>query len=146
MSESKLVLDRVFHATLDAVWAAQSDPELFAKWYGQPGQLTDVDMEFQVGGRWHGTTIFDGGEFKQIGIYTVIEPKTRIEFDFPFEDKPDAPREHMLFTFKEVGDTVEMHFEQSGSNVPPEEYNTGLRHGWMGFFDALTTLVEAPAA
>ena len=52
----------------------------------------------------------------------------------------------MLFTFKQVGDTVEMHFEQSGGNVPLEEYDTGLRKGWTGFFDALTTLVEPAAA
>ncbi len=137
-----LVLNRVFKAPIDKVWEACSDVELFAKWYGSPGKLVDVSMDFKVGGRWKGTTIFDGGKFEQVGIYMVIDPMTRIEFDFPLSTNIDGPREHMTFIFKEVGETVELHFEQSGGNLPQSEYDGGLRDGWTGFFDALTKVVE----
>ena len=49
--EGSLVIERIFDAPVEAVWALWTDPEQFAAWYGPNGASIPVaDMDVRVGG------------------------------------------------------------------------------------------------
>ncbi len=138
-----LTLTRVFNAPIEKVWKALSDPDLFSQWYGAPGKLEDVSIDFKVGGRWDSTTVIGDYRIPQGGVYKVIEAPTHLKYDsLDLDENPSDPHEVMEFRLKEQDGKTEMVFTQSG-NLPPEEYATNLKKGWTGFFDALQKLVEA---
>ena len=139
---SSLTLTRLFDAPVEGVWQAFSDPELLSQWYGSPGKLEDVSIDFRVGGRWDSTTVIGENRIPQGGVYSLIEAPTYLKYDSldPGED-PNGPHEVMEFRLTERDGNAELTFTQSG-NLPPEEYAGGLKDGWTGFFDALQTVVE----
>lgn len=144
--DQKLKLARDFDAPIEKVWEAWSVPEVFAQWYGSPGTLEDVSIDFQVGGKWQATTVIEGGErFPQAGVYTEIEQNIHIRFNFLDPDDPENPEyEIMDVVFESVGQGTKMSFIQTG-NLPAEVYATGLKAGWTGFFDKLTEIVQNQA-
>ena len=79
--ERQIVITRGFDAPRDLVFLCYSKPELLRRWYGLPDWTMIVcDMDFRVGGRWRFVTRSpDGFEMGSQGVYTLIEPTTRIE-------------------------------------------------------------------
>jgi uncharacterized protein YndB with AHSA1/START domain len=141
--DQKLKLVRDFNCPLDRVWEAWKNPEIFALWYGSPGTLEDVTIDFQVDGKWQATTVTaDGTKYPQTGVYTNIEDSHHIRFNFLDPDNPDNPDyEIMDVVFEQTGPVTKMSFIQTG-NLPPEVYATGLKAGWTGFFDKLAEVVK----
>jgi len=139
-----LTLTRVFNAPIEKVWESWSDPELFAQWYGSPGKLTGVTVDFKVGGLWRATTVMpDGGKYPQVGVYRVIDGPTHLQFDFPDpDDIEDSAFEVMDIHLQDLGGKTEMVFHQSGGNLPAEEYAGNLKKGWTGFFNKLAEVIE----
>ena len=71
----------------------------------------------------------------------VAEPK-RLVFALKNPDNPEDPnREIVTVTFEKLGGKTRVVFSQAG-NLPPEQYNKGLKEGWNAFFDRLDTLVK----
>lgn len=136
---NKLELVRAFNAPIEAIWRAWTDKEQFAKWYGSPGKLEEVRMELVVGGAWSCVTVMpDGERSPAVGVYRLINEPKELEFSFlNIEDLGD-PNMHIIL--KEVDGKTEMKFTQSG-NLPKEVYETGLKEGWTGFFDALENVL-----
>lgn len=71
---------REIPATVEQVFAAFSDPERLAKWWGPAGFTNTFDTcEFKKDGRWsyvmHGP---NGGNYRNESVFTEIEPPTRI--------------------------------------------------------------------
>lgn len=144
-NKQQLNLVRIFNAPIEKVWEAWTTPAGWAAWYGKPGNVPEesVEIDLQEGGRWKSTTIYGeekinfGGEFKEIEqnqklVITIDEPA----------DPENTFFETVTVHFKSTEDgKTEMDFTQSG-NLPPEEYDVGLREGWTGFFDALQAYVE----
>ena len=141
--DQKLKLAREFDAPVEKVWEAWKDPEIFAQWYGSPGTLEDVSIDFRVDGKWQATTVLASGEkFPQTGIYTLIDEGHHIRFNFLDPDNPDNPDyEIMDVVFEPLGPRTQMSFIQTG-NLPAEVYATGLKAGWTGFFDKLTEVIK----
>jgi uncharacterized protein YndB with AHSA1/START domain len=67
-------------ATVEQVFAAFSDPERLARWWGPAGFTNTFSVcEFKPGGRWaftmHGP---DGGNHPNESVFAELEPPTRI--------------------------------------------------------------------
>jgi uncharacterized protein YndB with AHSA1/START domain len=86
MNEKKpVVIERVFNAPLERVWAAWTEPELVQKWWG-PKDFTapSVEIDFRVGGKYlycmRGKVAPDAPEqdFWSTGVYKEIDPMKRI--------------------------------------------------------------------
>ncbi len=141
----ELVLTRIFNAPRELVWKAWTTPNEFASWYGQPGgsvPLESVEMDVRVGGRWKSTTIFKGNPIYFLGEYReVVEPEKLVLT----MESPEDPNIFELVTviLEDLRDgKTKMYFKQEGGNLPPEEYETGLKKGWTGFFNVLQEFVE----
>lgn len=89
-----LVMERVFDAPRELVWAVLTDPERVTNWWGPHGYTTTVEeMDVRPGGRWrwiNHTTSGESAPFK--GEYLEVVPPERIVqteiFDVPgFDDK-----------------------------------------------------------
>ena len=69
------VMERVFDAPRDLVWAVITDPERITRWWGPHGYTTTVEeMDVHPGGRWRYINHTTGGEdvaFK--GEYLEVE-------------------------------------------------------------------------
>jgi uncharacterized protein YndB with AHSA1/START domain len=67
-------------ASPEQVFAAFSDPERLARWWGPEGFTNTFDVcEFKSGGRWsfvmHGP---DGGNYKNESVFAEVEPPSKV--------------------------------------------------------------------
>lgn len=136
----QITLVRTLNAPVVNVWRAWTTPEGWVEWYGKPWDVPkdSAEMDVRAGGRWKSTTIAEGNTINFTGKFTEIDEPNKLVMTVENPDNPDDPNvETVTVTFKDLGDNkTEMHFTQSG-NLPPEEYQKGLKDGWTGFFDAL---------
>jgi uncharacterized protein YndB with AHSA1/START domain len=119
-----LVIIRVFHALVERVWNAWSDPEIVKRWWGPQGFTCPIArMDFREGGRslvcMRAPKAFGGRDMYSTWSYTKIAPLREIEYLHHFADEnghrvvpvsmglpPDMPEEvRNVVTFEDVGDT-----------------------------------------
>lgn len=136
----QLTLVRIFNAPIEKVWDAWTTPEAWVEWYGKPWEVPkdSAAMDVQVGGRWKSTTIAQGHTINFTGGFKAVDKPHKLVMTIEDPGNPNNPQFETVTVFlKELGDRgTEMHFTQAG-NLPPEEYQKGLKAGWTGFFDAL---------
>lgn len=136
----KLTIVRNFSAPIEGVWDAWTKPEIWSKWYGKPGEvpMDGLELDVRVGGKWKSTTLIGGNKVDFSGNYKEVDAPEKLVMVFENPDDPqDRDVETVTVKLREAGDgKTEMTFTQEG-NLPPEEYQKGLKEGWMGFFDAL---------
>lgn len=91
---AELVLERVFDAPRELVWAVLTDPARVTSWWGPHGYTTTVEeMDLRPGGRWRWINHTTGGEHAPFkGEYLEVVPPERIVqteiFDVPgFDDR-----------------------------------------------------------
>ena len=81
--DRELVIERVFNAPLDLVYAAWTTPNQIAKWYGPEGfETTVTEFDFRPGGAWryvmHGP---DGNEYPVVGTFKEISSDRIVTID-----------------------------------------------------------------
>ncbi|MBI2593351.1 SRPBCC domain-containing protein [Candidatus Daviesbacteria bacterium] len=123
VNENGLVIERVFNAPVEKVWAAWTEPELIKKWWGPEGfSAPSIKVDLQVGGRY----IFamqgpKGSQWDQVmysgGVYREIVPNKKIVATDYFCDEygnkmkpenygqdPNSPSEmEVVITFEDMG-------------------------------------------
>ena len=142
-SES-LTMTRTFNAPRERVFAAFTDPAMFAQWWGPPGTTNaDVEIDASVGGRYatrmHMPPGMPGMEgapsvLGLSGEFTEIEAQRTIAYTFQWEGQElitqvtisleDAPGGGTLLTLRHEG-------------FPAPEYLPDHEHGWGASFDRL---------
>ena len=139
-----LTLKRTFNAPIALVWAAWTQPEHIAQWWGPKGMQTKVvDHDFRVGGQWkYAMTMPDGNEFIGDGVYSEIIELEKIVSTANF--KPMTEGVEIQALFEANGDQTLFTF-----NVvhPTEEYckqqeQMGFYNGWGSTFDRLEDYVN----
>ena len=138
MAEPGITIVRVFDAPRDRVWKEWTEPERFADWFGGTESevpLSSVSMDVQPGGSWRLTMHAVRGEIHWHGEYhEVVEPERLV---FTVTDQPGTSREIVIVELTDLGEgRTEMHFEQRGGGLSPEEYERAGQ-GWSGFFDRI---------
>lgn len=80
MTDDKtLVIDRVFKASPERVFAAFTDTAQLAQWYGPEGMRTEVfENEVRPGGRYSLVMRSDEGEHHLSGAYEEIDPPKKL--------------------------------------------------------------------
>ena len=89
-SEREIVSERVFDAPRERVWAAYTDPELIARWWGLKSTRTVVAEPYlRPGGGWrfveHNS---DGSQTGFRGIYREVLAPERLVYTFEWEGMP----------------------------------------------------------
>jgi uncharacterized protein YndB with AHSA1/START domain len=89
-SDREVLIERVFDAPRERVYAAFTDPDLIPQWWGPRGTTTVVDqMDVRPGGAWrfvHRNS--DGSETGFRGTYREVTPPERLVYTFEWEGMP----------------------------------------------------------
>jgi uncharacterized protein YndB with AHSA1/START domain len=91
--ETQILIERDFDAPRELVWEAFTTPELVRRWWhARRGEMTAVEIDLRVGGRWrYAMTATNGGfEVAFHGEYREIVPHERIVSTEVYEGAPEA--------------------------------------------------------
>src|SRR5262245_19192048 len=79
-TDEEILVTREFNAPKHLVYKAWTTPELVKRWWGgHRGEVTLIEMDFRVGGRWRYVLVAKGGfEVAFNGEYQEIVPNERI--------------------------------------------------------------------
>lgn len=102
-------ITRDFDATPAQLFAAHTDPELFARWVGPDGMETEVvDWDPTPGGKWRYVARRDGEEYWFRGCFHDVG-EGRIVQTFSFEPMPENVALETMW-FEDLGDgTTRLH-------------------------------------
>lgn len=129
-------------AAREEVFAAFTDPEVLARWWGPEGfEVPHLEIEPRAGGRYRiemlppeGDSFFLSGEFRQ------VHPPERLAFTFAWEQPdPDDLENLVELTFIDLGDSTRIGFKQAPFKTEPRR----ALHldGWTDSFDKLERLL-----
>lgn len=142
-----LVIERVFDAPRDLVWACWTEREHLMHW-GAPHGLTVIECgsDPRPGGRWHAVMRGpDGTEHRNAGVYTEIVAPERLVQTFAWIGDDGEPGQEMLVTvtLSEEGDRTRMVFCQTGFESMSSRDGHGS--GWTESFENLDALLASLA-
>ena len=140
----ELVLTDRFDAAPEAVWAAWTEPERFARWWCGPGWTThDVVLEVRPRGRFSAKQLAPDGSVDMPfdGFYREVVPVERLVLTLSDSPSPDDPaRTEMTVLLRPVDGGTEQEFHQTG--VITDEHFEGLKAGTTMFFEQLGEYVR----
>ncbi|MGX7728998.1 SRPBCC family protein [Rhodococcus sp. 2H158] len=142
-SEREIRVERVFAADRDRVWAAYTEPELLAQWWGRGNRLDVERYEFERGGHWRFVEHSDGETHGFEGRFREITPKDRIVQSFEWDGMP-AYVAIDTATFEDLGDGRTRVVTVSQFHTPEERdgmLNSGMAEGLGQSYDALDALL-----
>ena len=102
---TEISIKRVYTATPQQVWAAWTEPDQLARWWGKRGWNARPDsivLDVRPGGAFRVTTVNDedGSEMTNEGTYTEVDEPHRLVLG------------ETVVTFRDLGDgRTEMHFQ-----------------------------------
>ena len=95
-------ITRDFTATVEQLFRAHTDPDLFVKWVGPDGLTTKIEhWDARTGGSWEYASVRDGAEYRFRGCFHEVTPG-RIVQTFTFEGEPDGVALETLW-FEDLG-------------------------------------------
>lgn len=149
--DGNLTYERTFDASREAMWRANTDPELIPRWWGPRGTTTRVaEMDVRPGGTWRFVSSkADREDVEFYGEYLeVVEPE-RIKWTFMFDVEGLGPQGGPeTLTFVDLGDgRTQM---RAVSHMGSEEtidaaLATGMTQGAIETWDRLEELLSQPA-
>jgi uncharacterized protein YndB with AHSA1/START domain len=91
-TDQQILITREFAAPARLVFQAWTTPELVKRWWhANRGEVTSVEMDFRVGGKWRQVMVTpDGFEVAFHGEYREIVVNERIVSTEVYEGAPDA--------------------------------------------------------
>jgi len=91
-SDEQILIMRTFDAPRHLVYRAWTTPELVERWWsGNRGEVTSIEIDLRVGGRWRYAMVTDDGvEVAFIGEYREIVPEERIVYTEVLEARRDV--------------------------------------------------------
>jgi uncharacterized protein YndB with AHSA1/START domain len=105
-TDEQILITREFDAPRHLVYRAWTTPELVKRWWsGRRGEMTTVEIDLRVGGRWRYVMVAAGGvEVAFHGEYRELVPNERIVTTQVFEvpGAPEAEGVLNIATFTEV--------------------------------------------
>ena len=140
-----LELVRVLPVARARVFAAFTDPDELARWFGPKGfSVGSLDSDPRIGGTYRieiqppeGDPFYLGGEFRE------VDPPGRLAFTFVYEE-PDFDDVETLveLSLRDRGDSTEVVFTQGPFKT--EARRELHRDGWTDSFDRLAQVVSQP--
>lgn len=138
--DTQILITREFDAPKHLVYRAYTTPELIKRWWaGLRGNVTSVEVDLRVGGRWRYVMEANGGfEVGFHGEYREVVTDERLVNTEVFEGMPDAQALVTIdFVEKDGRTTLEMlvdHDDQEGRDA---HINSGMEGGMQEAMDAL---------
>src|SRR5687768_2675399 len=107
-SDTQILITREFAAPRHLVWRAWTEPELIKRWWaGERGEVTHVEVDLRVGGRWRYVMAADAGlEVAFHGEYQELAAPERMVSTEVYEGLPDARSVNTLTLTERDGRTT----------------------------------------
>lgn len=137
-----LTIVRIFNAPRELLFAAWTDPDQLARWWGPAGLRSPrerISIDAQVGGVWSAPMVMDDGsaEFPATGTFTRMDPPNALEMRegptamFPFASS-------ITVSFDDVGGATKMTIVQ---HFDTESFDFGdSKDGWGTSLEKLRAL------
>jgi uncharacterized protein YndB with AHSA1/START domain len=139
-----LELRRVLPASPTEVFAAFSDPNRLAKWWGPQGfTIPSLKFDPRVGDSYRiEMQPPEGDRFYLTGEFREVDPPTRLAFTFVWEDPdPDDVETLAVLSLRDLGESTEVALTQG--QFKTEARRALHRDGWGDSFDKLDRLLSA---
>jgi uncharacterized protein YndB with AHSA1/START domain len=137
-----LTLKRRLNAPPAKVWAAWTDPQKIAHWFGPAqteGGSVRAELDVRVGGRYRASfTTADGCYHEVGGVYREVVPNQRLVFSWAWHSTPE--RESLVTVSLKpdgAGTLLTLQHEQFFDQAAAD----GHRNGWTGSLDRLEKFV-----
>ena len=108
MTEHQFTITRVLDAPRELVWAAWTEPEQFAAWFGPEHfhvPVESVSIDLRPGGIFKSTMVdADGNEYPSTGTLVDVDPPERFSFTEEDIDHPMMDRQFTVIRFNDAGD------------------------------------------
>lgn len=146
MREHSFTITRVLDAPQALVWAAWTEPEQFAAWFGPEHFHTPVEtveIDLRPGGVFRSTMVGpDGTEHPGNGTLVEVVPEERFSFTEDRIAHPMMERQHTVVSFNDLGDgRTELVIDVTMLCV--DELIPMADAGWAGTLDKLEALLAA---
>jgi uncharacterized protein YndB with AHSA1/START domain len=142
----ELAMKRVLPATRSVVFAAFTDPDELAKWWGPEGfNIPNLEFDPRAGESYRiEMKPPEGDPFVLTGEFREVDPPARLAYTFVWEDPdPDDVETLVGLSFRDLGESTEIAFTQSPFKT--EARRALHRAGWTDSFDKLERLISARA-
>jgi uncharacterized protein YndB with AHSA1/START domain len=139
----ELRIDRLIKAPREMVWAAWTEAEQLARWWGPHGFTNPVcEMDPKAGGRLHIVMRGpDGVDYVQKGVVRTIKPPAFLEFTVVLKEPDGSDRLENLttLTLEEDGEFTRLRLNVRVLRATPAaEVNvSGMEAGWNQSLDRL---------
>jgi uncharacterized protein YndB with AHSA1/START domain len=139
-TETQIQIAREFDAPRHLVYKAWTTPELIKRWWsGGKGEVTSVEVELRVGGKWRYVMVAHGGfEVGFHGEYREIVPDELIVCTEVYEGMPDGEAV-CRYTFIQKGErtTVTLLMELASKEERDAVINSGMESGMQEGWDLI---------
>ena len=142
VTRPSLTLKRRLNAPPEKVYAAWTDPEKIARWFG-PSQVVAgsvrADIDARIGGRYRVSFKMQDGEHHEVaGVYREMVPNQRLAFSWAWHSTPERESQ-VTVSLKPDGDgtLLTLHHEQLFDQAARD----GHEGGWIGTLDKLEKYV-----
>jgi uncharacterized protein YndB with AHSA1/START domain len=137
-AKPSLTLKRRLNARPEKVYAAWTDPEKIAHWWGPADTVAGsirAEMDVRVGGRFRLSFKTGDGEYHEVGgVYQEVVPDQRLVFSWAWHSTPE--RESLVAISLRPdrdGTLLTLHHEQFFDQAARD----GHERGWTGTLDKL---------
>jgi uncharacterized protein YndB with AHSA1/START domain len=136
IAKPSLTLKRRINAAPAKVYAAWTQPEKIALWFGpDSGAVLEAESDVRVGGRFHVAFKTESGERHDVsGVYREVETDRKLVYTWAWKSTPE--RESLVtVTFKPDGTAtlLTLLHEQFFDETARDNH----RSGWIGALDKL---------
>ncbi len=142
-TDEQILITREFDAPKHLVYKAFTTPELVKRWWsGQRGEVTLVEIDLRVGGKWRYVMVAsEGFEVAFHGEYKEIVPDERVVSTEIYEipDQGDSPPTVNTATFTETDGrtTLEVLVQCPSKELRDTIIDSGMESGMQESYDAL---------
>lgn len=138
-ADRTLVIERLFRASPDRVFAAWTDPSIMVQWWGPEGHhVPEYDMDVREGGQYRAVMQSEKGERHTVsGTFRRIDPPSHLTLTWAWE-QPDGTRGHETvidLTFVPDPDGTRLTLVQRLFETT--EGRDNHRKGWMSMLNCL---------
>jgi uncharacterized protein YndB with AHSA1/START domain len=138
-TKPSLTIKRRFNAPPAKVYAAWTDPQMIARWFGPAGvERVEADSDLRIGGHYSIVMHVPGDRHDVLGVYREIVPNQKLVYTWAWKSTPE--RDSLVtVTFKPDGEGTMLtllheHFFDADARDRHQ-------HGWAGAIDKLEKLL-----
>lgn len=146
-TDEQILITREFNAPRHLVYRAYTTPELVRRWWhANRGEVTLVEIDLRVGGRWrYVMTACGGPEVGFHGEYREIIPDERIVSTEVYEGAPEAEAVSTVnFTETDGRTTLTILVQHSCQEYRDAHVNSGMEDGLQDAMRLLEQVVSSP--